>query len=214
MGNGDGQRMCENLTQEDHWENCWSSSISMRLPSPFHVNNRNIQRLLKRHVGPGKKILEIGCAPGKTLAWIASLGICEVAGLDYSQKGISNCQALFKALQLEGDLRCEDAFSTSFAQDSFDLVYSFGVIEHFTDSREIIFRHLLLARPGGKVLMVIPNFGGVQGRLFKRLAPDAAAMHNLTMMSVNALLLLVPTDQVNFAKAYPEGRISPWHWGL
>ncbi|HNU01168.1 MAG TPA: class I SAM-dependent methyltransferase, partial [Acidobacteriota bacterium] len=149
-----------------------------------------------------------------TLAWIASLGISEVAGLDYSKKGMNNCQVLFKALKLEGDLRCEDIFDNSFPQNYFNLVYSFGVIEHFSDPREIIRRHLMLVRPGGKALMVIPNFKGVQGWLFKRLAPDAAAMHNMAMMSLDALLQLVPKDQVVSAKAYPVGRISPWHWGL
>ena len=81
-------------------------------------------------------------------------------------------KTLFKA-QLTGEFRCEDIFTTTLPEASFDLVYSLGVIEHFEDARSIVEKHLFLTKPGGRVVISIPNFGGVYGRLERYFCPRA-----------------------------------------
>lgn len=50
----------------EHWDGAWSAPP--RLPSRLWIGVRNLQRLLRAHVKPGMSVLEVGCAPGKTLA--------------------------------------------------------------------------------------------------------------------------------------------------
>jgi cyclopropane fatty-acyl-phospholipid synthase-like methyltransferase len=58
-------------TDQTHWDDIWSNKRSMRLPTGVFVGTANIYRLLKSYVSPGMRVLEIGCAPGKMLAWVA-----------------------------------------------------------------------------------------------------------------------------------------------
>ena len=61
-----------------------------------------------------------------------------VHGIDCSRSGVTASRALFKALQIDGDLRCEDAFDSKAQEGRFDLVYSVGLVEHFDDPRDIV----------------------------------------------------------------------------
>jgi len=103
----------------------------LRLSSPFIASNADMQRLLRRYIARDMQVLEIGCAPGKQLAWVAKVIDAKVSGLDYSERELQHCRTLFDALGISADLRCENFFQTSFAPDSFDVVYSFGVVEGF-----------------------------------------------------------------------------------
>src|SRR5205085_5136150 len=124
-----------------HWDSEWAVRPRLRLPLSVTVGIRDIKRLLRKHVRPGMSFLEIGCAPGKILAWIAKVLGADVAGLDYSPRGMQHAFDLFRALNIVADLRNEDIFETTFPSESFDIVYSAGVIEHFRDPRPIVHSH-------------------------------------------------------------------------
>ena len=143
----------------------------------------NLTRLLKKFVLPGNRYLEIGCAPGKLLAWVRSELHATVAGLDYSEAGIAQCRTLFTALQLEAELYCADLFNHEIPAESFDIVASFGVVEHFNDPRPAVRKHIELVRPGGVALIAIPNYGGLYGILQKWCDKENLALHNLDIMT-------------------------------
>ncbi len=116
------------------------------------------------------------------LAWVATQGV-QVAGMDYSAQGIEWGRQLMRALGLEADLRCEDLFSTTFSRESFDLVHSAGLIEHFDDPVPLVEIHLGLVRRGGTVLISVPNYGGFYGAMGRRFGPSNFALHNLVTAS-------------------------------
>jgi 2-polyprenyl-3-methyl-5-hydroxy-6-metoxy-1,4-benzoquinol methylase len=197
-------------TSRGQWDDVWSTPPRARLPSSLSVGIGDLKRLLRAHVTPGMRVLEVGCAPGKTLAWMGRELGAEVAGLDYSPRGVAVSRDLLRALGVDCDLRCEDIFATTFEPASFDVVFSAGVIEHFEDPRDIVRRHVRLVRPGGKALCTVPHYGGLYGRLQRYLDPENLALHNLSIMRVDALERLAPADLVEGARAYPAGRLSPW----
>ena len=100
------------LTTVEHWDQVWSDDIRLRLPSPWLISTRNLQKVIRGHVRPGDRFLEIGCAPGKLLSWVAAELRAEVAGLDYSPRGLATAKRLFSTLQLSADFRCEDLRAT------------------------------------------------------------------------------------------------------
>jgi hypothetical protein len=85
-------------TEPAHWDAAWQLPVRVRLPSRLNVDVLNMMCLLARHVRSGTRYLEIGCAPGKMLAWVASTLRAEASGLDYSETGIAQCRSLFTAL--------------------------------------------------------------------------------------------------------------------
>jgi 2-polyprenyl-3-methyl-5-hydroxy-6-metoxy-1,4-benzoquinol methylase len=203
-------RCVTDLTTVGHWEKTWAGDVRLRLPSPWVISTRNWQRLLRRHVRPGDRFLEIGCAPGKLLAWVAAELRAEVTGLDLSERGLSTARRLFEALQLQVDLRHEDLRRTTLPDGTFDVVFSGGLIEHFSDPRDVIRRHVELTRPGGIALMTLPNYRGIYGRLKQHFEPATLLYHNLEMMTCEALVDLVPANLAGARRAYPSGRLSPW----
>ena len=203
-------RLVDAKSTMDHWDDAWSVAPRMRLPSRLNVGVANLQRVLARHVRPGSSFLEIGCAPGKMLAWVGAKLGAKVSGLDYSVPGIRNAHKLFETLSIPVDLRCENVFETTFAPGTFDYVYSAGVIEHFDDPREIVARHVSLLKPGGLAIITVPNYGGLYGAIQRSIDPADLAIHNLGIMTPSALRELAPKTGVANAKAYSAGRFSPW----
>jgi 2-polyprenyl-3-methyl-5-hydroxy-6-metoxy-1,4-benzoquinol methylase len=203
--------MPKDLAGDSHWDDVWAATPRRRLPSALNVGVGDTMRLLAPHVGPDRSVLEIGCAPGKLLLWCASKG-ARVAGVDYSARGIKQTRELFDDLGVPIDLRHEDVFNTSFGDGSFDLVYSLGVIEHFDDPREIVRAHVRLAKPGGKVIIAIPNYGGWYGSVQRWMDAELLAIHNLQIMSASALKDLAPKDLSRSVEGYTFGRFSPWVW--
>jgi SAM-dependent methyltransferase len=196
-------------TSREYWETQHTRRPRLRFPSSLSIPMRDSQRLLRAHVRPGDSVLEIGHAPGKHLAYVAKTLRAKVSGLDYSTGGVDFSQRLFETLGIDGDLRCEDVFDTTFADGSFDLVYSRGVIEHFDDPRPIVRIHAKLLKPGGVALMTVPNYGGIYGHLQKRFDPDNLALHNLEIMSREGLARLAPSDLVRDVHAFSFGRVNP-----
>ncbi len=196
------------LTSQDYWDSVHQAEPRLRLPSALVVSTRNLQRLLRVHIAPGACVLEIGFAPGKHLAYVAKTLGARVSGIDYSNNGITFAKRLFSALAIEADLRREDIFETTFAAGTFDFVYSLGVIEHFDDPRDIVRRHVELLRPGGTALIVIPDYSGIYGRLQRYFDPENLEMHNLRIMSPEAMTALAPRDLVAKVEAFRTGRIN------
>ena len=197
-------------TTPAHWNRIYSSGVRMCLPSPFVVSTRNVQRLLRQHVRPGMRVLEIGCAPGKYLAWMGKVLGARVTGLDYSEPGMETTRALFRALDLDGDLRCEDVFQSPLPRGAFDVVYSCGVIEHFDDPRDIVERHVSFVAPGGMALIAVPNYAGIYGTLQCHFDPANVDIHNLGIMSREGLRALVPAGGGLEVDAYSFGSLSPY----
>jgi 2-polyprenyl-3-methyl-5-hydroxy-6-metoxy-1,4-benzoquinol methylase len=198
------------LTTPRHWDEAWAVPPRWRLPSSLVISTRNVQRVLRRHVRSGMHVLELGCAPGKILAWTAIKLGARVSGVDYSAQGIAWSTRLFERLGARADLRRENVLETSFPRDAFDVVYSWGLIEHFDDPRPFVRAHIELTRPGGLALIGVPNYGGMYGKLQGSLGPANLALHNLRIMSPEALAALAPPDLTDSVRAYPAGRFSPW----
>lgn len=196
-------------TTKEYWESVNVVQPKLRLPSSLVVGTRNIQRVLKTYITPQMNVLEIGYAPGKTLAWVAKILKAKVAGVDYSESGVEFSKKLFTTLEIDGDLRCEDVFSTTFQPQSFDVVYSVGVIEHFEDPKPIVRQHVTLLKPGGTALIFIPDYKGIYGKLQSYFNPDNLLIHNLDIMTCQTLVELAPTDLTNEAATFRAGRINP-----
>jgi 2-polyprenyl-3-methyl-5-hydroxy-6-metoxy-1,4-benzoquinol methylase len=188
-----------------HWDDTWACQPRMRLPRAYSSSIRDKMSLLRSAVRPGSKFLEIGCAPGKMLSWVAAVLGAEVSGLDYSEPGVRVARRLFTELHLVADLRNEDVFATTFGRESFDVVYSGGVIEHFEDPTKIVRIHLELLKPGGLALITIPNLGGLYGRLASK---ETLAIHNLDIMTPEALRCLAPPDLSASVEAFRAGRFT------
>lgn len=202
--------MTENeKTEIAHWEAAWAMRPRMRFPSQFDVGIRNVADLLSRYLRPSMRYLEVGCAPGKILSWVGRAINSPVCGIDYSPTGVRTAKWLCEGLNISADIRCEDAMNSSFESESFDLVFSCGLIEHFEDPIPIVEAHLRLLAPGGTALIAVPRYSGIYLKLQAWCDRENLSIHNLDIMSESAMINLVPTSSELISRAFYFGRFSP-----
>lgn len=126
--------------------------------------------------------LEVGCFPGQYLAALGKLGF-ELNGIDLAPRTDREMvQWLSSCGYKTGAFTREDFFSHDFGR-RFDLVYSVGFIEHFTDWRAVLRRQAELVAPGGLLLVNTPNFSRGFQKAFHRLFDrENLERHNLDSM--------------------------------
>jgi len=182
----------------------------MSFPSGLDIGTRNVLRLLGQYLYPGMRYLEIGCAPGKILSWVAREIQSPVCGIDYSPTGVDHAKWLCSGLGVKADIRCEDAMNSSFEERAFDLIFSCGLIEHFEDPEPIVAAHIRLLAPGGTGLIAVPNYSGIYLKLQSLCDAENLALHNLDIMNELGMKTLAPMASDLTSKAFYFGRFSPW----
>jgi ubiquinone/menaquinone biosynthesis C-methylase UbiE len=104
----------------------------------------------------GKKILEVGVGAGTDHLQWARAG-CACHGVDLTQEAIDTTRARFALYGFTSELQRLDAERLPFENDSFDLVYSWGVIHHSDRPEAIIAEIHRVLRPGGLFLGMLYN---------------------------------------------------------
>lgn len=102
----------------------------------------------------GKKVLEIGGGLGTDLAQFAKSG-ADVTDIDFSVGHLRHAQRNFVLRDLSGDFHIGDAEALPYADNSFDLVYSNGVIHHTPQTQNVVDEILRVLRPGGKIICMV-----------------------------------------------------------
>jgi ubiquinone/menaquinone biosynthesis C-methylase UbiE len=101
-----------------------------------------------------KRLLEVGCGLGVELGRLGKLGF-DVTGIDLAPKAVEMAETYLRKLGLRGKAMVQDAEQMDFPDESFDAIYSSGVLQHTSDIKRAIREMLRVLRPGGKMLVVL-----------------------------------------------------------
>lgn len=102
----------------------------------------------------GRRVLEIGCGNGADGTEFARHG-AEYTGVDLTPTAVERTRAHFRVLGLKGRFQVDDALGLSFPDESFDFVYSHGVIHHTPDPARAIREVFRVLRPGGQAVVML-----------------------------------------------------------
>ena len=105
---------------------------------------------------PDRQLLEVGCGTGTDLLQFARGG-SRVVGIDLTPRSIEISRRRFRVYGLDGEFAIGDAENLAFPDESFDVVYSFGVIHHTPDTQQAISEFHRVLRPGGRVIVMLYN---------------------------------------------------------
>lgn len=125
----------------------------------------------------GKKLLEIGCGLGTDLLQFARGGAL-VTGVDLTPKSI---ELVLKRFAMEGlpvDARVADAERLPFADETFDVVYSFGVLHHTPDTSKAVSEVHRVLKPGGRIIVMLYHTRSAHVRLGTIYAHLSAGLRN------------------------------------
>jgi ubiquinone/menaquinone biosynthesis C-methylase UbiE len=124
---------------------------------------------------PGKDVLDVGIGSGIATQLFAEAG-ASVTGVDLTEWAVETTRRRLAAFGYEADVRPADAEQLPFDDESFDLVFSWGVIHHSSDMDRALRELVRVARPGGQVVLMVYHRRSlffVVYRAFKRFLPLA-----------------------------------------
>lgn len=126
-----------------------------------------------------KDVLEIGVGNGSHAALLATHAR-SFTGIDLTEYAVRSTRARFQIFGLPGTVRQLDAEQMDFPNESFDFIWTWGVIHHSSNTRRILEQMHRVLRPGGTAIAMVYHrsfytywfCGGVmagllQGKLFK-----------------------------------------------
>ena len=171
------------ITSQSYWEHYYQNNIVN------HELNKSLGDIYDKYWTicvneRTKSVIEIGAFPGRYLAYVAKKFNLYPTGLDFQSD----------LTQIKRNLHASGVFSYELINEDFlkwetkkkyDLVLSFGFIEHFKNYNEVIAKHFQLLNKGSKVFFVIPNKRYL--RKWYGLIADRENLkaHNLEVMSVD-----------------------------
>lgn len=171
-----------NITDKEYWDNYWKNYQYDKIPKKV-VFERFMPKLTR-----GINFIEIGGFPGVNAAYFYRRGIRDVTILDFhiNKEIVRNFEKINDLP--EGTIQCIDNDFFAFSSEKkYDVVFSSGFIEHFEDTRDAITRHIDLLSEKGQLLIIIPNFLGLNGKLQRRFDRENLDSHNLQSMKISYL---------------------------
>jgi ubiquinone/menaquinone biosynthesis C-methylase UbiE len=102
----------------------------------------------------GLRVLEIGCGCGSEAERFARAG-AHYTAVDLTNAAVNITRLRFQLANLEGRFVQGDAENLPFADGSFDLVYSHGVLHHTPDTPRTIREVYRVLSPGGRAVVML-----------------------------------------------------------
>lgn len=109
----------------------------------------------KFHEGKDQDVLEVGVGMGADHLQWARACPRSLTGVDLTPRAIQITAQRFRLEGFQSDLRVADAECLPFADASFDIVYSWGVIHHSPDTPRAFAEIARVLRPGGIARIMI-----------------------------------------------------------
>ena len=171
----------------DYWTQFWENQNLSKLPSLIDKNSANYslrrfhefyQEYLKQN--NALKLIEVGCGNSSWLTYFSNYYSFKVNGIDYSEFGCEQTKKILVRDKINGSIYLGNLFSPPENLISeFDIVCSFGVVEHFNDTADVI-RHIsVFAKPGATIITTIPNLTGITGWLQKWMNKPVYDIHKV-----------------------------------
>jgi len=139
-------------SRPDRWSRFWGAR---ERPEAFYSPSGKIREHLLRHLVPGARVLEVGAGSGRDSAALARAG-AQAFLLDASP-GALELAARNPEVFRGRSLVQGDALSCPFPDESFDLVFHQGLLEHFRDPAPLLAENRRILRAGGVLLVDVPQ---------------------------------------------------------
>lgn len=169
-----------------------------RFPEMYDEWSRSFLEYMQPHPAEffrGKKVLDAGCGNGRFAYYAARYG-AEVWAMDLGpavEVALRNTAAAGKAQVIQADLH-----RPPFALESFDFVYSIGVLHHLPDPEPAFQNLLRYLKPGGEI------------QIYLYWKPERQPIKRALLALVTAVRKLTTRlpHQLNYALAFPAAVLA------
>ena len=114
------------------------------------------------HESKGQSVLEIGVGLGADHQQFAQAG-ARLTGIDLTDRAVEHTRSRLQSFGLHSDLEMGDAENLTFPDQSFDVVYSWGVLHHSPDTQKCIQEVFRVLKRGGVARIMIYHKWSIVG---------------------------------------------------
>lgn len=160
--------------QATSWDNYWTKDLEKSLDFYDKIINLwfEISKIFKKHINKylvnnqKYSFIELGCGGGNFLPYFQKqYKNFEIFGIDNSPEGKRIALMRLKGKIPDSNIKLGDILKNPIKNIEFDIVFSFGLIEHFDDPEIALKKHVELLKKDGLLLCFVPNLSGLQGKL-------------------------------------------------
>lgn len=167
------------LSKKTFWDEYWNQLPIRKQHS--HLFEDMFTKFLPKNLS----FFEVGCAPGIIMEYFSRRFGYTVSGIDYS-----SIETVRHYLTTH-DAHFQDLYSNDFLEFSisnvYDVVASFGFVEHFENPENIIKRHMALVAPEGYLVIEVPNLRYANRLIYRMFNRELLDIHNTHIMDPNII---------------------------
>jgi len=119
----------------------------------------------------GRKGLDMGCGSGRYTIALAAVGAGSVVGADFQRRSFAAAEDLARERGLPVTFAEADVLALPFADDSFDFVFSNGVLHHSESIERGLGELARVLKPGGRGFLYLYATGGIFWETRRALRP-------------------------------------------
>lgn len=117
--------------------------------------------LLKYITRKNCEVLDVGCATGVNGKWLLDSGIAiHVDGVEYDREMAAEAAKFYNSV-FNIDLNAEHSLPREITDRKFDYILLGDILEHLRDPWTVLASLRMLLKPGGQVIISIPNIGHI-----------------------------------------------------
>jgi len=148
----------KSLTDQSYWNSNFGALDYFKFSDAIPENS-NISRYLLPD--QNKTCIEIGAYPGGNLGYFVKKFGYQPTALDF----LENAPFIVENMRHNGIENCQlinQDFLAWQPDRQYDVVASFGFVEHFVEYDKVIQKHIEILRPGGYLILSVPFFSPLQ----------------------------------------------------
>lgn len=145
------------------WSDAWFSDIDARCLHDHRLfaeaANPYVEMMGLNEL-KDKRVLEIGCGMGMHSQMLLEAG-ASVTSIDISPTSVDATRRRLSLRHLTGDVRLMDAERLDLSPESFDMVWSWGVIHHSARTSHALREIARVLKPGGQARIMVYSLDGM-----------------------------------------------------
>jgi cyclopropane fatty-acyl-phospholipid synthase-like methyltransferase len=155
------------LTKQEDWSQFWAKLELPALVDEQGTFEKILIEVFNNELLQGQSVYEIGCAPGKWLIFASQHFNCSVGGCEYQVAAFEKTKENLALCNIDHSNIVRSDIKDISTEKTYDVVYSLGFIEHFSNPDEILKKHVDLLSMHGKLIISVPHFRGLHGILLR-----------------------------------------------
>jgi len=134
------------------WDTTWNKYDVARTVEAVSVGHYYLNRPFNKYLKKGLKILEGGCGVGQYVIYFHREAY-DIVGIDFAENTINRIREFDSRIPV----KVANVLDLPFEDDTFDIYYSGGVVEHFEEGPERALQEAYrVLKPGGLLLITVP----------------------------------------------------------